>query len=56
MKVTYEKQVSLLLDEGYAINVWTVNEESDMQKLIEMGVTGIITDFPQRVFTLLHTK
>jgi len=54
MKVTYEKQVKLLLEEGYAINVWTVNEESDMQKLIEMGVTGIITDFPQRAFTLFN--
>jgi glycerophosphoryl diester phosphodiesterase len=53
MKVTYEKQVSLLLKEGYAVNVWTVNEESDMQKLIEMGVTGIITDFPQRAIALL---
>ncbi|PKO07241.1 MAG: glycerophosphodiester phosphodiesterase [Chloroflexi bacterium HGW-Chloroflexi-3] len=54
MKVTYEKQVKLLLEEGYAVNVWTVNEESDMQKLIEMGVTGIITDYPQRAFTLLN--
>jgi len=54
MKVTYEKQVKSLLDAGYAVNVWTVNEESDMRKLIEMGVTGIITDFPQRAFTLLN--
>lgn len=54
MKVTYEKQVKLLLEEGYAVNVWTVNEETDMQNLIEMGVTGIFTDFPQRAFTLLN--
>ena len=54
MKVTFEKQVKLLLEEGYAVNVWTVNEEPDMQKLIEMGVTGIITDFPQRGFVLLN--
>jgi glycerophosphoryl diester phosphodiesterase len=54
MKVTFEKQVNLLLDEGYEVNVWTVNEESDMQKLIQMGVTGIITDFPQRAFLLLN--
>jgi len=54
MKVTSEKQVNLLLEEGYSVNVWTVNEETDMQKLIEMGVTGIITDFPQRAFVLLN--
>jgi glycerophosphoryl diester phosphodiesterase len=47
MKYTYAKQVQELREAGYAVNVWTVNEESDMQELIEMGVTGIITDFPQ---------
>lgn len=47
MKHTYAKQVQELREAGYAVNVWTVNEESDMQALIEMGVTGIITDFPQ---------
>lgn len=47
LKVTYEKQVQLLREAGYDVNVWTVNEESDLKALIEMGVTGIFTDFPQ---------
>lgn len=47
------KQVQLLHEKGYDINVWTVNEETDMKRLIEMGVTGIFTDFPQRLNTLL---
>ena len=47
MKVTYAKQVQALREAGYEVNVWTVNEESDVRDLIAMGVTGIITDYPQ---------
>ncbi|MBW6466341.1 MAG: hypothetical protein K0B06_07560 [Brevefilum sp.] len=54
MKVTYAEQVKLLRENGYAVNVWTVNEVADMEKLIEMGVTGIITDFPQRLYPVLN--
>lgn len=31
---------------GYAVNVWTVNEPADMQRLLAVGVDGIITDKP----------
>jgi glycerophosphoryl diester phosphodiesterase len=27
---------------------WTVNEKEKMKKLVEMGVDGIITDYPNR--------
>ncbi len=37
---------------GLAVHVWTVNEEADMQRLINMGVDGIITDFPARLANL----
>jgi glycerophosphoryl diester phosphodiesterase len=32
---------------GLAVNVWTVNDRTHMARLINTGVTGIITDFPQ---------
>lgn len=48
-KYTYAKQVQALREAGYDVNVWTVNEEAEMLALIEMGVTGIITDFPQQL-------
>ncbi len=32
---------------------WTVNEVIDMEKLIAMGVDGIITDYPDRLIKLL---
>lgn len=31
---------------GLKVNVWTVNKEKDMRRLIEYGVDGIITDRP----------
>ena len=46
IKVTLAAQVQQLRENNYGINVWTVNDVSDMERLIEMGVTGIITDFP----------
>lgn len=33
---------------GYGALVWTVNEKTDMETLINWGVTGLITDFPDR--------
>lgn len=33
---------------------WTVNGASDMNKLVEMGVDGIITDYPDLIFPVPH--
>ncbi len=37
---------------GFAVNVWTVNDAARMMRLAEVGVSGIITDFPQRLASL----
>jgi glycerophosphoryl diester phosphodiesterase len=34
---------------GLAMTVWTVNEPAEMACLIEMGVDGIVTDYPDRL-------
>lgn len=34
---------------GYDVNVWTVNEEAEMQRLLDLGVNSIITDAPDRL-------
>jgi glycerophosphoryl diester phosphodiesterase len=34
---------------GLRVIVWTVNEVPDMEKLIVLGVDGIITDYPDRL-------
>jgi len=37
---------------GIRLIPWTVNEEEDMVRLIELGVDGIITDYPDIALTL----
>ncbi|MCH2021936.1 MAG: hypothetical protein MK207_05595 [Saprospiraceae bacterium] len=34
---------------------WTVNEESDMLRLIKMGISGLISDYPDRAVKIITT-
>lgn len=47
-----EETVELAHRRGFAVNVWTVNEDADMRRLIAWGVDGIITDRPDRLLAL----
>jgi glycerophosphoryl diester phosphodiesterase len=38
---------------GMAVHVWTVNETLDLQRLVALGVDGIITDYPDRLAAVL---
>jgi len=35
------------------VQVWTINEEADMKRLLDMGVHGIMTDYPDRLLRLM---
>jgi glycerophosphoryl diester phosphodiesterase len=35
------------------VHVWTINKPEDMQKLIELGVDGIMTDYPDRLLEVV---
>ena len=35
------------------VHVWTINEPADMQRLIDLGVDGIMTDYPDRLLEIL---
>jgi glycerophosphoryl diester phosphodiesterase len=35
------------------VHAWTINEEEDLQRMIALGVDGIITDYPDRLLALL---
>jgi glycerophosphoryl diester phosphodiesterase len=39
---------------GLKVVVWTVNEQATMERLIEAGVDGIITDYPSRLRAALR--
>lgn len=40
---------------GMRVIPWTVNEPGDMDRLIAIGVDGLITDYPDRLLTLKST-
>ena len=41
-------------DLGLTVKVWTVNDPTRMQALLEMGVDGIITDYPDRLVEVMQ--
>ena len=43
-----QKNVDLCHQKGMKVVPWTVNDRDRMLKLVEMGVDGIITDYPDR--------
>ena len=48
-----EEQIQAAVAKGLAVNLYTVNEMDAMRRFIAAGVTGLFTDFPQRLKSLL---
>jgi len=46
-------EIELLQSKGFSVIIWTVNDEKTMKDLIKVGVDGVITDFPQKLKTIL---
>ncbi len=42
------EQIQAQLDLGMKLNPYTVNDHETISRLVEIGITGLITDFPQR--------
>lgn len=55
-KRTDAAEIRMLRAKGLMVNVWTVNEERDMERFITAGATGLFTDFPHRLSALLRRR
>jgi len=53
MTLVDEHFVEVAHRQGLAVHVWTVDEESEMRELCELGVDGIITDRPTALVGVL---
>lgn len=39
---------------GAAVHVWTIDDEAEMERLLELGVDGLVTDYPTRMAKVLR--
>jgi glycerophosphoryl diester phosphodiesterase len=42
--------------EGVIVNTYTPNKREEMERLISVGVDGIITNEPELLYGLIHQK
>jgi glycerophosphoryl diester phosphodiesterase len=46
--------ITSALEGGCYVNVWTCNDKEDIRQLLACGVSGVISDFPNRVKEVIH--
>ena len=47
--------IEKLKRQGFGVNVRTINDEKTMERLVRAGVSGIFTDFPQALASVLKS-
>jgi len=51
-----EALVDAVHEQGLLLIPWTVNERSEMRRLVDLGVDGLITDYPNRGRAVLQSQ
>lgn len=50
--LTTPRFIQAARNHGLLLHYWTINDDADMQKLLDLGVDGIMTDRPKRLIEL----
>ncbi|HJX88377.1 MAG TPA: glycerophosphodiester phosphodiesterase [Gemmatimonadales bacterium] len=56
LRLVTRRSVRLLHNAGVEVHVWTVNEKSDMHRLLDLGVDGLVTDRPDLALAVLGER
>lgn len=48
-KLVNRNLIDKLHNQGFNVFIWTVNKKRDIEKVISLGVDGIISDYPDRI-------
>ena len=55
-KLIDDNLISFCRNNNMKLIPWTINEESDVLKVLEYGVDGIITDYPKKIKEILSAR
>ena len=53
LRVVSPRMIDIAHRHGVKVHVWTINEEADIRRLLQMGVDGICSDYPDRVVKVM---
>lgn len=56
MTIVTKKFIKKAHEHSIAVHVWTVNDEATMERLLDLGVDGIFTDFPSILRGVLQKR
>ena len=51
-----DKDVRMAIENGLKVFTWTCNSEENMKRMMDYGVSGIITNYPAKLHSLIEGK
>ncbi len=56
LEIVTKRYVEAAHEKNLKVHVWTINEPAEMEHLINLGVDGIMTDYPNILLKLINKK